>query len=266
MIGGKMKKLFLFIITLTLAIPFMLGGCGYQPNEDYLPEYESGYYKYAVRTLEDGTQKAYLIGLTDFGKEQTELVYPEEIDGIPVYGIGYDRKIFMGYERIGYIGSENLNKVYFPAMPKENDNAQGGYLICNYSVRWEISERTNMTLNGDRGEIWGYNYLIEANLQFLSYDKDFNRFISNISYFYNYENSPNKGCYWVDSYDESVVTFIPPDPEREGYSFGGWFKEQECINEWDFKKDITGKEIRLSPHYATTEYDIKNLYAKWINN
>ena len=63
-----------------------LSGCGTDdyPTRVYFPEYESGYYKYAVQTKRDGTKKAYLLGLTESGLEQTALVYPEEIDGIPV--------------------------------------------------------------------------------------------------------------------------------------------------------------------------------------
>lgn len=257
-----MKK-FVAVIAAILSVLLIVlfAGCRYKPNEDYLPEYESGYFRYAVRTLEDGTQKVYLTGLTELGKEQTELIYPDEIAGIPVYGIGYDRDVFMGTERVGRIESENLNKFYFPTMPIENGNGIGGYLNCDYTVRWEMSDRTNMALNGASETIYGYDYLVEANLQFQSY---FNRLIGNISYLYNYEDSPNKGYYWVDSYNESVVTFIPPEPQRDGYTFDGWYKEAECINRWDFEKDITGKEIKLSSFSESTEYEITYLYAKWL--
>ena len=43
------------------------------------------------------------------------------------------------------------------------------------------------------------------------------------------------------------------DPELEGYSFDGWYKEPECVNEWDFDNDIVVEE-------STT------LYAKWTGN
>lgn len=40
----------------------------------------------------------------------------------------------------------------------------------------------------------------------------------------------------------------PGDPKRNGYEFGGWYKEKDCKNEWDFDTKIT----------ADTE-----LFAKW---
>jgi uncharacterized repeat protein (TIGR02543 family) len=31
----------------------------------------------------------------------------------------------------------------------------------------------------------------------------------------------------------------PEQPERPGYAFIGWFREQSCINEWDFNNAVT---------------------------
>lgn len=41
----------------------------------------------------------------------------------------------------------------------------------------------------------------------------------------------------------------PIDPTYNGYDFGGWYKEAECKNAWDFDKDIVDKNVTL--------------YAKW---
>lgn len=41
----------------------------------------------------------------------------------------------------------------------------------------------------------------------------------------------------------------PADPVRDGYTFGGWYKEKSCENEWNFEK------------FTVTENII--LYAKW---
>lgn len=45
----------------------------------------------------------------------------------------------------------------------------------------------------------------------------------------------------------------PADPVREGYTFDGWYQEEECTTPWDFDKDFVG--------FANTV-----LYAKWTQN
>jgi uncharacterized repeat protein (TIGR02543 family) len=43
----------------------------------------------------------------------------------------------------------------------------------------------------------------------------------------------------------------PTEPTREGYTFGGWYKEAELTNAWNFDTEIT---------------DDITLYAKWMKN
>ena len=86
---------------------------------------------------------------------------------------------------------------------------------------------------------------------------------ANISYFYNYENADNEGYYWLDNFDYGTkITYIPPEPTREGYTFDGWYKEEDCINKWDFETDTLPEAIldeEGEPVYQETK-----LYAKWI--
>ena len=45
---------------------------------------------------------------------------------------------------------------------------------------------------------------------------------ANVSYYYNYEDAENYGYYWADDCDYGgKIEFIPEEPEREGYEFGG---------------------------------------------
>jgi len=44
----------------------------------------------------------------------------------------------------------------------------------------------------------------------------------------------------------------PADPEREGYTFGGWFKEAACTNVWNFSTDAVDSDVTI--------------YAKWTEN
>jgi len=42
----------------------------------------------------------------------------------------------------------------------------------------------------------------------------------------------------------------PTAPTKEGYTFGGWYKESECTNDWNFYSDTVTSDVTL--------------YAKWI--
>ena len=44
----------------------------------------------------------------------------------------------------------------------------------------------------------------------------------------------------------------PPDLSKAGYTFGGWYKDENCINLWNFNTDTVTGNITL--------------YAKWIEN
>ena len=83
---------------------------------------------------------------------------------------------------------------------------------------------------------------------------------TNVSYLYNYEGAKDKGFYWRDNYENETIQYIPENPIREGYTFGGWYKEAECINEWNFETDIVPKKSEENIYSST------NLYAKWIEN
>ena len=76
---------------------------------------------------------------------------------------------------------------------------------------------------------------------------------ANVCYFLNYDEN---NYYYIDYYENGEkVMYIPPEPQRDGYSFGGWFKESDCINQWDFDTDT----LQL-----TEDVQEVKLYVKWI--
>jgi len=98
---------------------------------------------------------------------------------------------------------------------------------------------------------------------------------ANITYYFNFETDINYGVYWVDDVDYGEkIEYIPANPVREGYEFGGWYKETECINKWDFETDTLPEEQfeEIEVENATEEAEIEKktiyqetkLYAKWI--
>ncbi|WP_303871687.1 InlB B-repeat-containing protein [Acetobacterium wieringae] len=53
------------------------------------------------------------------------------------------------------------------------------------------------------------------------------------------------------------VTPKPVDPIRSGYSFGGWFKEDACINPWDFGVDTVTRDTTLFALWTADEAAIE---------
>ena len=78
---------------------------------------------------------------------------------------------------------------------------------------------------------------------------------ANVSYYLNYDEN---NYYYIDYYEnDEKILYMPPEPQRDGYSFGGWFKESDCVNQWNFDTDTL---------QITEEGQDVKLYAKWIQN
>ena len=76
---------------------------------------------------------------------------------------------------------------------------------------------------------------------------------ANVSYCLNYDGN---NYYYIDYYESGEkILYIPPEPQRDGYSFGGWFKETNCVNQWNFNVDTL--------QITKEEQEVK-LFAKWI--
>ena len=84
---------------------------------------------------------------------------------------------------------------------------------------------------------------------------------ANISYMFNYEENPNEGYFFIDLVEESGKLIKPPyDPKREGYKFDGWYKESECVNQWNFDTD----EVKINYNEEGERiYEEITLFAKW---
>jgi len=48
----------------------------------------------------------------------------------------------------------------------------------------------------------------------------------------------------------------PTAPTKEGYTFGGWYKEYECTNAWDFDTDTVTTKVTLYAKWTTTTYTV----------
>jgi uncharacterized repeat protein (TIGR02543 family) len=94
----------------------------------------------------------------------------------------------------------------------------------------------------DRTWLAGDTYSITGDVTFTAY-------WSASTYLINFNsNSGSSVTSQYHGFGEMVSK--PPDPTRTGYTFGGWYKEEELINEWDFNTDTVTENITL--------------YAKWL--
>ena len=264
-----MKKTLILFLMIIFSVS--LSSCrDWKPYD--LEECESGYFKYHIYD-EDGSDQTYvyLVGLTELGKQQKELIIPEYIDGLRVDGLGYERPVGgkfplfggmqAGDEEVPFVGSDNLEKLYFPfkfSVGEENFYSSVCVKSSNtFLIYWCEILNSTFSIKDSIVSYQLYQYGIKLNSYLPNY-------LANVSYMYNYDNCPNDGYYWVDSYDNDLISFIPPNPEREGYMFDGWYKEEECINKWDFNTDKTGEELIIEEKDQYTEYPGIYLYAKWI--
>ena len=199
-------------------------------------------------------------GTTEQGNSQRFLVIPEYIEGVKVRSFGF-ASLFSNYT-YARINSDALEKVYCeaaigvygaPFIPCPNMKKLI-YPVLNDYAYWNL---------GGNG--------VDVYYPRSEYEKGIYNGIgvncANVSYYYNYENGDE--YYWIDDCDYgSIIEFIPPAPEREGYIFGGWYKEPECINEWDFETDTLPEEkIEINENgEEEVVYQETILYAKWIED
>ncbi|MBO4667527.1 MAG: InlB B-repeat-containing protein [Bacilli bacterium] len=193
-----------------------------------------------------------IIGLTDEGKTKEIIIIPRYIENIEVRQVG--DKPFEGKGESWE--NENLKRVYIPFQtkvydfPKMNDNVK----VVELSDEYIGKGTSNMYITSFKRNP------LEEHFGFAGGGIWF----ANVSYMFNYEDSPNDGYYWIDDYDYGTnITYIPNNPTRDGYIFDGWYKEAECINKWDF--DVDKLPEALYDDWNRVLYQETILYAKWID-
>lgn len=82
---------------------------------------------------------------------------------------------------------------------------------------------------------------------------------------FNYIGAPNDGYFFINDFERGgLIEDTPYEPQREGYTFGGWYKDAECKNKWDFETDTLPEQI--FDDEGKEIYQETKLYAKWIKN
>jgi len=248
-----MKKiLMIFFILISIIGVSFLSSC----EDDNLPYKEEGYYKYYI-----GNDNAYVVGLTELGMEQEALDFTAKLDGKNIV-LGYNYRLNYGSEFLFDFYSDNLKKVYIT----DYNNYNHGLLGITALDLDKIIKLDSIYCRYQTDDV---KYYFNCNVE-LDSRKNFNnsseyhQFYANVEYNLNYDDND---IYFIDDYDNELISYIPQNPEREGYTFDGWYKESECINKWDFYLNIIKEKKWLNDnreYYKDQDYEKTTLYAKWI--
>lgn len=189
-----------------------------------------------------------------------------DINGIPVKQLGYS--IIMNTAAGSIYANYDLENLYIPGSIEKigceeyfvnaykYENGVGEYLheglkifYCGNTVDLtEILEGAEYYVPSDRFDEFT-SIFADNNYKNCVINK------ANVSYMLNYGDSQK--YYYVDYVaDEGKIVNIPPAPVRTGYDFGGWYKDPECSEIWDFGSD-------LSAAFTNGAKEL-NLYADWI--
>ena len=262
------KRWFMVALSMIVCSMFLLSGCKIGKSREIV---EDIYFYYDISR---GEGVAHLAGLTELGKQQKNLVVPKLIgDGRKVISLSSGGTLL---EPIGELDSAVLEALY--VIPSVEIALVNTFYACRALRKIIFINTDGWTKFDADNEHKDYNKMNNFPMIFISsfhYDAKrydgknkfktyygFDFYFSNCNYFYNYDGAENDGYYWSDNYDYGEkITYVPQNPEREGYIFGGWFKEPECVNVWNFDTD-TLPEAKYNEE-GEALYQETRLYAKW---
>ena len=270
----KLKKTITCILSLTMAIASVMGmaGCEYL----YENLIESGDFAY---WLDGNKDSLYLENLSEQGKQKETIVIPYQIDGYDVWHYTYQWGFASTH---GNFESEALKQLYIVPNVSIEDidcsltpNLKKIVLIgTNYqSITLSSTQLTIFNPYGVKmyvSSIDNYDHkYIRANEQgkIRRFDNAQNGYLrlTNCNFMYNFEGAGNDGYYWADYFEYGEkIGYIPENPVREGYIFGGWYKDAEGVNVWNFETD-TLPEAQYNEEGQELHQETR-LYAKWYQN
>lgn len=249
-----MKRIkILSAVIMILTVAFVLSACS--PKAVY-GDFE---YKIVKNRLDEKISDvpyASIVGLSKEGKTKKYVIIPSMIEDYPVK-VAYPSKE-SGW---GTYGKDAIERVYI---------SKGVELLSpscwvNSSVATIISPEYHF-ISHDKYDKKGESHIFHYNFYRAVFDEEFLKV--NVNFDLNYAGIRFSDRYWVDVLHNEKIYAIPPEPIREGYFFGGWYKEKECLTPWDFDNDVVpNPEYKKATYSQGREYtqcvNRVTLYAKW---
>ncbi len=253
--NAKMVRFFFAFILIVLAI-FSLYSCKKKEVETFVSGDFVCYY--SKKYSKDNSVGVVIKELSEEGKQKEVIVVPEYIDGYRVYIYEKKRPSLISLQYTSAFKASNIKKIFIMhEINKCHLRAFSGKIITvsmDYFLFPSSDNKVFIPYTND------FSYIIYEN----SYTQE-NIYNANVTYYVDNE------IYWIDDYENELISFIPEEPKKEGKAFVGWFKEPECINKWNFEYDVVpkyiigydevttnnGEKINIEKHICT------KLYAKF---
>lgn len=136
------------------------------------------------------------------------------------------------------------------------------YLSENDTVYFTNAVYENIRILAETTQNFAFNIVEASDCIYVEYSRKILK-PANTAFMFNYEDCPNGGYFFINNFvSGTTIKNTPYEPIRDGYTFGGWYKESACINAWDFTTDALPQM-----QYNEKEQEIyqeTKLYAKWI--
>lgn len=209
-------------------------GYGYRPNTSSPADYYTGY---GIKLALDDTITLWAQNADYF---QPALVAATQYDNAPItyqsentYLVCYTAESRDATEVTSYNAKAYLD------LTKEAETFDWSYVANKLSI-----EGTEVAaVEGLKGN-WATLYTPAPTTYTVTFDANGGAF------------SGNATTATVTVEDSKTVTAPTENPTREGYTFGGWYKETGCINAWDFAADTVKSDVTLYAKWTVKTYTV----------
>ncbi len=197
--------------------------------------------------------KVYIQDLSELGKTKDAIYIPLTLNDKPVTSIGYKQ---LG--QFHFIKSQQLTYLNLPHHTLSFTTFSGltklKVLVLSSTRAVKMIDSDNQLLNGENGaRIYVPKGFPEAYQSLNQGIIDSQVFIeANISFMYNYADSPNEGYYTVDFKLTDTNVYEPIYPNRPGYTFVGWYLDETTTQQYNFESKLMTSELTLYAKWAVS--------------